>query len=66
MSSVVERSRTFVDEVVTETKKITWPSREDLLESTRVVIVTVIILSIILGITDWMLGMAMKFILRLA
>jgi preprotein translocase subunit SecE len=66
MASVVERSRTFIEEVVTETKKITWPTREDLKESTRVVVIAVILLSIILGIADWLLGMAMKFILRLA
>jgi preprotein translocase subunit SecE len=64
--AVVERTRIFLHEVVVETKKITWPSREDLRESTTVVIISVILLAIILGIVDWLIGMGMKQILKLS
>jgi preprotein translocase subunit SecE len=62
----VERTRNFLHEVVVETKKITWPDREDLKESTTVVIIAVIFLSIILGIVDWILGLGIKQILKLS
>jgi len=64
--AVVERTRTFLHEVVVETKKITWPSKEDLRESTTVVIISVILLAIILGVVDWLISMGMKQILKLS
>ena len=64
--TVVERTRTFLQQVTVETKKITWPSREDLRESTTVVIISVILLAIILGIVDWLISMGMKQILKLS
>lgn len=42
----------FFQEVKTELKKVTWPSRKTLITQTIVVVVTVIILSIFLGIAD--------------
>ena len=62
--SVIDRSRTFVNEVVVETRKITWTSREDLRESTMVVIVSVAILSVILGIADKAIGIILQQILK--
>ena len=64
--AVIERTRTFLQEVVVETKKITWPEREDLKESTTVVIISVVILAFILGVVDWGLSWVMKQILKLA
>lgn len=64
--SFIAKTRTFFDEVVVETKKITWPSREDLKESTMVVVVSVVILSIILGIVDLLLSTLLKELLKIA
>jgi preprotein translocase subunit SecE len=64
--AVVERTRTFLQQVIVETKKITLPSKEDLRESTTVVIISVILLAIILGIVDWLISMGMKQILKLS
>ena len=64
--SFVAKTRTFIDEVIVETKKITWPSREDLKESTTVVVISVIILSVILGVVDLLLSTLLKELLKIA
>lgn len=56
------RSRKFVTEVVAEMKKVSWPTRTELLQATVVVIIAVAIMAAFLGladqasrvITDWM------------
>ncbi len=62
---IVEKGRTFLGEVVVEMKKITWPSREDLRESTVVVIVSVAILAVVLGIVDRVLTIILNQILKI-
>ncbi|MEC9491834.1 preprotein translocase subunit SecE [Flexistipes sp.] len=43
---------TFLTEVKEELKKVTWPSKDDTIGTTAVVIVLVIVISIFLGIVD--------------
>jgi preprotein translocase subunit SecE len=64
--SFVERTQTFTHEVVQESKKITWPSRADLKESTTVVIISVIILAAMLGVVDRILSIFVEQILKLS
>ncbi len=42
----------FFDEVGAEMKKCTWPGREELIESTFVVIVSLLLISLFVGISD--------------
>ena len=49
----------FLREVRVELKKVSWPSRREISGSTGVVIVTVIIVSIYLGILDGILQQIM-------
>ncbi len=51
--SFTERSRTFIQEVRAEVRKVTWPSWEDLRRSTLVITVIVIIIGIVIGVMDW-------------
>ena len=44
--------RAFFDEVVVELKKSSWPTRPELVESTAVIIVTVIALGVFVAMTD--------------
>lgn len=64
MREYVERVTTFLQEVRSETKKVTWPSRKDILGSTLVVIIAVFIIAGFLGILDFglslMVGMLIK------
>ena len=45
MRAYVDKATTFLQEVHAETKKITWPSRKDVLGSTLVVIVAVFVIA---------------------
>ena len=48
----VGRIRTFLREVRLEMKKVTWPPRKELVKSTGVVIVAVIIAAVFIGAFD--------------
>lgn len=43
---------TFMSEVVNETRKASWPTRQELFSSTVVVIVAVLLLSLFVGVSD--------------
>ncbi|AEI14138.1 preprotein translocase, SecE subunit [Flexistipes sinusarabici DSM 4947] len=43
---------TFLTEVKEELKKVTWPSKDDTVGTTAVVIVLVIVISVFLGVVD--------------
>jgi preprotein translocase subunit SecE len=45
----------FIGEVSLEMKKSTWPTRQELMESTVVVIVSITILGLFVGATDWLM-----------
>jgi preprotein translocase subunit SecE len=58
----VGRARTFFREVRIEMKKVTWPPRKELIKSTGVVIVAVLIAAIFIGGLDalwnWLVGLS--------
>ncbi len=49
---MIEKMKQFFREVKVETKKVVYPGREELIGSTWVVIVTVVVISIFLGMVD--------------
>jgi preprotein translocase subunit SecE len=53
----VARVTTFLQDVQAETKKVTWPSRRDVMGSTLVVIVAVFVIAGFLGIIDFILSL---------
>ena len=61
---VVTRIREFVLEVLAEFRKVTWPSRDELINSTSIVIVVTVVLAFFLGIVDISLTKAVERILR--
>ena len=50
--SLVARAREFLKEVQVESTKVSWPTRNELRDSTVVVIATVLIVSVFIGIVD--------------
>ena len=50
--------REFLKDVRVESAKVSWPSRNELRDSTIVVIVTVLIVATFIGIVDRVLSMA--------
>lgn len=61
---MVERIKQFFREVKVETGKVVYPNREELTGSTVVVIITVVIVSVFLGIVDLgltkLIGLALR------
>jgi preprotein translocase subunit SecE len=64
MREYVERMVTFLQEVRSETKKVTWPSRRDILGSTLVVIVAVFVIAGFLGIVDFGLSLVVGTLIK--
>ena len=52
----------FVQDSVAEMKKVVWPSRDEVTASTKIVFVSVIIFSLILGIVDFILLIGLDFL----
>jgi preprotein translocase subunit SecE len=61
---ILTRIREFTREVMVEFRKVTWPSRQELLNSTTVVIVVTVVLAFFLGAVDIGLARVVERILR--
>lgn len=57
MREYVEQVTNFLQDVHAETKKVTWPSRKDVMGSTVVVVVAVFIIAGFLGVIDFILSL---------
>lgn len=58
------KANQFFDECVSELRKVTWPSREDVVRSTIVVMVWIVLSSVLLGGLDGMIGKIVTFFLK--
>lgn len=58
------RVNTVMEEVVSELRKVTWPSRPEVVRSTSVVIVCIVIASAILGTFDMVWGRVIGYLLN--
>lgn len=54
----------FFRESKAELKKVVWPSKEDVLSSIKVVIISTVIVSIILGLLDFGFTELFKFLMK--
>ena len=50
----------FFQDVVKEMKKVTWPTKDELLESTKVVIVVCIVLALFTYVIDMLISQVLK------
>jgi preprotein translocase subunit SecE len=60
----LRRVQEFVREVLAEFRKVTWPSRQELINSTVVVITVTVVVSLFLGAVDVVLARIVERILR--
>ncbi|MFC2603178.1 MAG: preprotein translocase subunit SecE [Treponema sp.] len=54
----------FLRESKAELKKVVWPSRDDVVSSVKVVIISTILIAIILGLLDFGFTQAFRAIMR--
>ncbi len=52
MNKLISKVKSFYGHTVDETKKCTWPNKQELIESTVVVIISLAILVITVGVLD--------------
>ena len=60
----LRRAQEFVREVVAEFRKVAWPSRQELINSTVVVIAVTVVVALFLGAVDVALARIVERILR--
>jgi preprotein translocase subunit SecE len=60
--SVIDQLREFVKDVRLESAKVSWPTRDELRDSTTVVIVTVLMVAVFIGVVDVVLSSARKLL----
>jgi preprotein translocase subunit SecE len=60
---MIERIKLFFSETRTELKKVTWPTRQELKESTIVVIVSTFIVTIFIGVVDQIISRVIRLVL---
>ncbi len=57
-----QRIRAFFSEVAAEFKRVTWPERQELIESTVVVIVFIVILAVVVLVYDKVIQAVLQLI----
>jgi preprotein translocase subunit SecE len=62
--SVMQQIRDYTKDVGTELRKVSWPTRDELRDSTVVVIVTVLLVAAFIGIVDQILNMGVALLFR--
>lgn len=45
----------YIKDCAREMKRVSWPSKKEVVHSTRVVLISTIIVAAILGLVDWLL-----------
>ena len=60
---MIERLRLFLSETRTELKKVTWPTRQELRESTIVVIVSTFLVTAFVGVVDQIISRIVRLVL---
>ena len=52
----------FFQESYAELKKVTWPSREDVASSTKVVLISVVLIALALGLVDFLIFQGIELV----
>ncbi len=58
-----EKIRKFFGEMVAELKKVTWPTRDELKESTKLVIIATFVVTVFVGLVDQLLTLLIRRLL---
>lgn len=64
--NLFKRIQEFFDDIIGELKKVTWPSRDDLMASTKVTLFLLLVMAAIIFIYDRFFGFIVMMILNYA
>ncbi len=62
---LIQKVQTYYEEVISELKKVTWPTKADLLASTKVTMFLIVIMAVMVFVYDQVLGVAVMMLLSL-
>ena len=65
VTGTVHDTREFLHDVRVEMKQVTWPSREDVVSTTGVVIATVFFFGVFLAVVDWLVQMGLTRVFKI-
>jgi preprotein translocase subunit SecE len=65
ITGTVNDTREFLHDVRVEMKQVTWPSREDVVSTTGVVIATVFFFGVFLAAVDWLVQMGISRVFKI-
>ena len=58
-----EKIKNFLSETKAEMRKVTWPTRDELIESTKIVIIATFVTTMFVGIVDQLLTLIIRRLL---
>lgn len=64
MNKIIQNVKDYFIGVVAETKKITWPARQQVINQTLVVIITVVVLALFFALIDFSFSEIVKTIVN--
>jgi preprotein translocase subunit SecE len=64
VSETVENTREFLHDVRLEMKQVTWPSRDDVISTTTVVVATVAFFGVFLAVVDWLVQRGVTYVFK--
>ena len=60
---MLEKIKTFLSETKAEMRKVTWPTRDELIGSTKIVIIATFVVTLFIGIVDQLLSLIIRRLL---
>jgi preprotein translocase subunit SecE len=64
VSETVQNTREFLHDVRLEMKQVTWPSRDDVISTTTVVVATVAFFGVFLAVVDWLVQRGVTYVFK--
>jgi len=61
---VISRIKKFFSEVTVELKKVSWATRQELLDATWIVLISSTVLGVFIGMCDFVLSKGLSLIIR--
>jgi preprotein translocase subunit SecE len=62
IEKMIAKIKEFVGDVSKEMKKVSWPTRTQLKESTTIVVITTLIFTVFIYLIDWIMNLAIGVI----
>jgi preprotein translocase subunit SecE len=65
VSGTIADTREFMHDVRVEMKQVTWPSKDDVVATTTVVIATVFFFGLFLAVVDWLVQRGVAYVFKI-